>query len=105
MNIKIEDVLGGGEVENLIEPPEGGWKEKTWYLVDVAFRPSNPVHRAVLAVGFMHDDGPGAYTFLYNPSYDMPERFEHIYYLRVVREILGPDGMESSYKMPPKQKS
>ena len=104
MKIKLEDVLGGGEVERLIEPPEGGWKAQTWYLVNVAFNPTNPVHRAVLAVGFMHDDGPGAYTAIYNPSYDCVEKFEHVYYLRVEREILGPDGMVASYKIPPKLK-
>lgn len=54
------------EIEHLIakiKPPIGGWREKTYYAVDVAFARNNPIHRKVFYTGYLTDSGaPNAYS-------------------------------------------
>lgn len=40
-----------------IIPPEGGWKERTWYLVDVSFSFGNPIHQSLFYTGFLDKEG------------------------------------------------
>jgi hypothetical protein len=71
--------------------PEGGWKERTYYVVEVASGKGNPIHRSILFVGFFGRAGRplgGSYTSLFNASYGGD--FVHpetLHYLRVVCEI------------------
>lgn len=71
--------------------PEGGWKESTYYVVEVAFRSNNPVHRAILFTGFLNGrkpGEPGAYSYLTSPGYDdSTEPYDAAFYLRAVREL------------------
>ncbi len=63
----------GGESMNMrqpktqtIIPPRGGWKEHTWYLVDVSYSKNNPIHRDLLYTGFLGQQGqPQGYHALY----------------------------------------
>ncbi len=50
-----------------ILPPEGGWLEHTWYVVNVSFRAGNPIHRSLFFSGFLNggkpaDKIPGGYS-------------------------------------------
>ena len=47
--------------------PRGGWKEETYYVVEVSFRNTNPKHRAILYTGFL------------NESNGMPENYSCIF--------------------------
>lgn len=66
-------------------PPEGGWTNHTAYLVDVAWRANNPIHRAILHVGFM--DGPrfGNHCEVWSNCYDEAEHARGAFYLKAVR--------------------
>ena len=78
--------------------PAGGWKDQTYYVVDVAFRSTNPVHRRVLYVGFMPEGAncngtpnnrplAGAYTCLLRDSSGEDGALCDVYYLKPVCEI------------------
>ena len=72
-----------------ITPPAGGWKEDHAYLVEVAWKPTNPIHRAILHVGFLdkQTNAFGGYCEVWCNSYeDMPSA-SHAHYLKVVREL------------------
>lgn len=48
-----------------IYKPKNGWKERTYYIVDVAFSANNVIHRAIFYTGFLNgekDGEPGAYN-------------------------------------------
>ena len=65
-----------------------GWKADTIYLVDVCYRSSNPIHKAVLHVGFLNPDGtPGAYSAIWANNYDYPNPFGSTYYLRALKVL------------------
>ncbi len=34
-------------------PPPGGWKNQTYYVIDISWSSSNPAYRAILYVGFV----------------------------------------------------
>lgn len=68
--------------------PEGGWKEKTYYIVDVAYSNKNIIHRAIMYSGFCNDDGvPENYNWIKNGSYEAEHTISDAYYLKVVSEL------------------
>lgn len=73
--------------------PEGGWKERTHYVVDVAFNEGNPIHRRILYVGFLNGAKgrplSGGYTCLLCDATgeDGSPNPEQLYYLNPVCEI------------------
>jgi hypothetical protein len=74
--------------EKEIVTPEGGWKAHTYYVVQVAYTPTNPVHTAILGVGFLQDNGsPGNYSEIWCTSYEFPQPFKSAWYLEVVKVI------------------
>ena len=80
--------------ERGIFPPDGGWKELTHYVVDIAWRSTNPIHRGILYVGFLNGRPElplsGGYTgMMYSDSESLFEfgNPERAYYLRPVCEI------------------
>ena len=71
-----------------IIPPEGGWKPKTVYVVEVAWRSGNPLHRALLHTGFINDDGTfGGYCEVWCNSYEQSHSAYDAYYLNVIQEL------------------
>lgn len=76
-----------------IGAPEGGW-EKGVYLVEVAFKTSNPIHNAILTVRFLRDarvgtlNGPGdsvpTNEELYCPNWEETNRISDLHYLKVL---------------------
>lgn len=79
-----------------VVPPTGGWKSRTYYVVDVACRSSNPIFRAILYVGFIPDGASpfneglaplkGGYTKVMGGSH-AEFGVNEIYYLSPVCEI------------------
>jgi hypothetical protein len=76
--------------DKTIIPPEGGWKEKTYYVVEVSFHKGNPIHRSILYVGFSTQGcSPlnGSYTTILNATYEGPAQVHNVHYLKVLSEI------------------
>lgn len=68
---------------------KGGWEEQTYYVVDVAFGPSNPIHRRILYVGFLNGRVPlsGGYTCLLRADGDDVSDPNKLHYLKPVCKI------------------
>lgn len=75
------------------EGPVEGWAECSYYVVEVAFSKSNPIHRAIFYSGFLRRDPyqgkdvPGNYNILFNPSYDRTYAIGETYFCRVVKKL------------------
>lgn len=69
----------------------GGWKQLTYYVVDVAFSANNPVHRRILYVGFLNGSkGPlsGGYTCLMRDATgEDTSDLQKLHYLKPICEI------------------
>lgn len=58
-------------------------KEFTTYLVNVSWNSGNPVHQAILFMGFK----TGAYCEIYNNSYEAPSPLPEVYSLEIIKEL------------------
>ena len=79
--------------------PKEGWKPHTWYLIDVAYRNTNPIHRAVLHTGFLDNDEPSSYNFIVAPSYG-PVEYGSAHYLKPIRVVATPADFDSMFRLP-----
>ena len=70
-----------------IIPPKNGWEEQTYYLADVSFSRSNPVHRAIVAIGFLEDGQPGSYSEIYSNRYDRIYQFREAWYIKIIKKL------------------
>lgn len=68
-----------------VTPPEGGWKDSTWYLVDVKMKGNNPPHKHLYFTGFGNKGYSGGFPTNYAP--DEISSLHEYYYLRVIREV------------------
>lgn len=87
--------------QRTVTPPLGGWKERTYYVVRVAWNKGNPIHKAVFFTGFLNgpDGGPGGYSKVWSGSYEdihpqyasylaaYPHNIERVHFMEVVEEI------------------
>ncbi len=75
--------------EKTILPPEGGWKERTYYVVDVAYQPTNIIHKSIFYTGFLNGQKstPGGYNQIWNPTSDEKTTYLDAYYLKFISEI------------------
>lgn len=79
--------------ERTIRTPEGGWKERTYYVARVADNPNNPIHRAIIYSGFLSDAGrisekPGRFAVALNACYvNESVPFDNLHFVEVVREL------------------
>lgn len=72
--------------EQTIIKPKGGWKDKTYYVVELAVNDNNPLHQGILHVGFLDGNGePMNYTYIENQGECSP--MSHYKHIRVVREL------------------
>jgi len=75
-------------------------KFSNWYVVEVSFRKTNPIHRAILS-DYRDCDHTGTLTGSYEPAslefFDLNE----LYYFKVIKEI--PEMSESCWHMPPER--
>lgn len=76
-----------GITERTIIPPEGGWDERSYYLVDVAFSKHNVIHRGFFHTGFLNgkDGTPGAYNEL--SFYEDKKTISDVFYMKAVHKI------------------
>lgn len=58
-------------------------KEHTVYLVEVSWRPGNPMHKAILFIGFK----TGAYCDIYSNCYDEVFPLARAYRLKIIKEL------------------
>lgn len=84
-------------------PPEGGWESHTWYIVDVQYCATNPVHRSLFYSGFCDPKNPGGSSDGKPGNYnglvplngpdrdDAPAYWWNVVYLRVVRKLVSED--------------
>ncbi len=60
------------------------WEPQTYYIVDVAFNSSNPIHRYVMYSGFLNEMGnPNGY----NEFMGIDANFSECYFLKQVAKI------------------
>ena len=71
-----------------IHPPEGGWKDNTFYVVEVAYKPLNMIHKAIFYTGFCDEKGvPQGYNWLMNGGYEDLCSIQEAYYLKAIAEL------------------
>lgn len=70
----------------LITPPEG-WEPESWYQVEVSFNRNNPVHRALLFTGFLHDGHPGNYHYLTSSGWEEISKLDELHYLSPLKHL------------------
>ena len=71
-----------------IHPPEGGWKDNTFYVVEVAYKPLNMIHKAIFYTGFCDEKGvPQGYNWLKNGGYEDLCSIQEAYYLKAIAEL------------------
>lgn len=75
--------------DQYIIPPEGGWKERTHYLVEVAFSKFNVIHRSIFFTGFLNAKCglPGGYNYF--PSSSSKLEYHNALYIKCIREIVS----------------
>lgn len=88
-------------------PPEGGWEDHTWYIVDVKYASNNPVHRALFFTGFVDKktNQPGAYSGVIPIEYVTDEKTElsGMKYVRFFKKLLNVNTLEMYPKEDMKQ--
>lgn len=70
-----------------IIPPENGWEERTWYLVDVSYKSGNPVHKSLLYTGFLNDGNPSGYNCLVPINGTADHAHTEIHQVRYIKAI------------------
>lgn len=71
-----------------IHPPEGGWKDNTFYVVEVAYKPLNMIHKAIFYTGFCDEKGVSqGYNWLMNGGYEDLCSIQEAYYLKAIAEL------------------
>lgn len=90
-----EDPFLHEDTKPLIMPPQDGWQEHAVYLVAVSWSPTNPVHRALLNIGFVNEDGsPGNYSEIWANDYDEGLFVRDAHYLRVIKQLATAEEMD-----------
>lgn len=72
-----------------VHAPEGGWEQRTWYLVEVSYSSNNPVHEAMVFTGFLNEFGePQGYSAIFaaNAPSD-PTPFHRAYYMKPLKKL------------------
>ncbi len=75
--------------------PQGGWLQYSYYVVDVSFRSTNPVHRAIFYTGFLRDGEPDGNNSAWNPTWDdCRTPIGALHYLKPIGQIdMNTDGV------------
>lgn len=88
---QIEEHYFSPKMKNLkgIHPPENGWEENTFYIVDVAFSSYNIIHRAIFYTGFLDgkNNSPGGYNEVWSPDYRDRNSIHETYYMKAIRKF------------------
>jgi hypothetical protein len=80
-------------IVNEIISPEDGWKEKTFYLVDMALNKFSPIYRRIFYSGFLNgpNNTPGGCNCFFNT--DNLIEYSDVYYMKVIKELSECDGV------------
>lgn len=82
------------KVEREIIPPKNGWKQNTWYIVDISCRPGNPIHESLFYTGFLDNGKPSGYNGLVpanGPDFeDKPLTINQVVYCKAKKELWTP---------------
>jgi hypothetical protein len=70
------------------QTPKGGWASHSWYLVEVSYRTTNPVHEAILYTGFLDDKGqPQGYSFVMAANGGDKNQIFELFYLKPIKKL------------------
>lgn len=73
-----------------IETPPNGWQDNSLYIVEVAFRPTNPVFSTLFFTGFVHNGIPGGYNqFCLLPEITEYHEAHYLYPVRLIAKQAG----------------
>ena len=62
-----------------------GWKPDTIYLVLVAWKPTNPVHEAILQTGFIEKGQFAGYCRIWCNTYDDARNAHEAHYIEAIK--------------------
>jgi hypothetical protein len=76
----------------IIKLPPGGWKEQTYYWINVQMFESNPPHPAIFYTGFLNgqDGEPGGYACKLSETDDYATEYLNLYSIEFLAEIGKP---------------
>lgn len=88
----------------IIIPPEFGWQERTYYLVEVCFNENNPRFGAIFYTGFLENGKPGNYNNIVSCNGDSGgNTISNVVFMRALRilitekELAGPNKGKCPY--------
>lgn len=97
-------------------PPPDGWKNQTYYVVDIAWSSSNVIHRSILSVGFVPSAKEqresksrfpalaGGYTSIMQDEGSMMDngleysRVQNAYYIKAIAAIPGIGALDKPHE-------
>jgi len=77
--------------QQTIIPPEGGWKENTFYIVECSVHESNPIWPAIFYTGFLSRGNPAGYNEILTTG-DYTD-LSDVVYLKAIKEITSDSEM------------
>ncbi len=99
-------------MKQYIFPPIEGWEKETWYLVEISFKDTNPVHQSLFYSGYLNGGDydfktneflnlfPGSYNMIINPSYEYAADLKDVYFLRVIKKLISLSSIKNKIIMP-----
>ncbi len=78
----------------IIVPPKNGWKQNTWYLVEVAFHQFNPIFGALFFSGFLNNGIPSGYNEI--AGLEDKNDINDVVYMRAIKELISVKEMNES---------
>ncbi len=86
LNLKVGELP---KVRQIIHPVEG-WKEKTYYKVEISVGRTTPIFPALFYSEFLNGQkgGPGGYSAFVHPNLNSNYKLEDLYYCKVICEVL-----------------
>ena len=82
-----------GITERTIIPPKEGWKEKSYYVIEIARSISNVIYRAIFYTGFLNNGEPWGYNAV--GVFNRDDRFtviQDLFYCKAIR-LIGDDNL------------
>lgn len=78
--------------ERTIIPPPGGWEERSFYEVNIAYGANNPVHKAIFYSGFLNGKSgerthPGGYNKIFSPTGDAGNEIKDVFFMEAIRNL------------------